>query len=77
MRITINNRNNDKSRGVLVKITFPSTIQFKDHTASNIRTTVVKRTNFGVSKNSVVKGVNKRGVKTTTASSVPKIILLR
>ena len=50
------------SKGVLVINTFPWTTQVKAQSTIIIKTAAAKNISLGVSKNSVVKGKNKRGV---------------
>ena len=71
---TVANRSNKgKSRGVLVIITLPERTQEKDHNTINSKTAEERRTNLGISKNSVVKVVKSSGIKAVTKTKIPKI----
>ena len=74
-RTVTNNSSKGRSSGVLVIMTLPSRTQEKDQRTRRTRTATVKTINLGVSKNSVVKEVKTRGVRTATVTKIAKITL--
>lgn len=69
------NNNKGISSGVRVITIFPSNTQDRDHKINRISTAMTRTINLGVSKNSVVKEVKTKGVKTVTATRIAKITL--
>jgi len=68
MIITTSKSNKGRSRGVLVNKTLPCRTQLKTQRASKSSVPAIKRTNFALSKYSVVKEVKISGVSPMIAS---------